>query len=619
MVLESLQNGRYRLLRLIGQGAMGRVYLGEDTRIDRQVAIKVISTEMGAYPDDDATRDAIRLFHREAQTIAKLNHPHILPLFDFDEASSDGSTPTYMVMPFCPEGSFKDWLKQRQDRGPLAPRDIVQLIRQAADALQYAHDRGIIHRDVKPANFLIRGNRDNPNCPDLLLADFGVAKITAAATRSSQAVRGTPIYMSPEQWSGTPVPATDQYALAVMAFELLTGRSPFQGNTNQIMYQHLMAPPPPPSTINPALPEVVNAVILRALAKDPAERYPSISEFARALEQALLPDPASQRTLYPPAPSVLSPVPASPGTVRIPDYSITAAAPSGPGITKTQAISDKQPGFFRARNFAIIGLILLLIFAGTGLAVALLHQNGGGKANSPTATTNGNTTATANARATATASADSTIPGSTATPPALPQTRNPYPPHTGTLVLDDPMHDNSKAYQWDTTNVTGAGGCGFTSNAYHVIQSSPLGGIFICSPEANVAPLSNLTFQVQMIIVKGEAGGIAFRENENLSNYYLFVIGSDGSYELEVANGNNFPSILQHSSSSYIQKGPGQTNLLAVVAIGTSISLYVNNHLLITVTDSTYSSGQIGVAASESFGNSDTADVVFSNAMLWKL
>src|SRR5712691_2255224 len=130
---------------------MGEVYLAQDTRIDRQVAIKVIQVETHPYSGDERSLEAVRLFHREAQTIAKLNHPHILPLFDFDEASSDGSTPTYMVMPFCPEGSFSDWLKQRRNRGLLAPQDIVQLVRQVADALQYAHDHGIIHRDVKPA------------------------------------------------------------------------------------------------------------------------------------------------------------------------------------------------------------------------------------------------------------------------------------------------------------------------------------------------------------------------------------------------------------------------------------------------------------------------------------
>lgn len=628
MALEELQHGRYRLLRLIGQGAMGRVYLGEDTRIDRQVAIKVISTEADPYPDDDATKDAVRLFHREAQTIAKLNHPHILPLFDFDEASSDGSTPTYMVMPFCPEGSFKDWLKQRGDRGLLAPRDVVQLVRQAADALQYAHDRGIIHRDVKPANFLIRSNRDNPNCPDLLLADFGVAKITAAATRSSQSVRGTPVYMSPEQWSGAPVPATDQYALAIMAYELLTGQSPFQGNTNQMMYQHLMAPPPPPTSINPTLPLSVNAVILRALAKDPAERYPTITEFARALQQALFPDAATQRTLYPSTPITSSTLPISQSTARTPDFSIAPMSVSALNSNLTQTIPGKPTSFFRARTFAIMGLVLLLILAGSGLLVGLLHQNGSGKTNPPTATSssrtaNTNATATANAvtaNATATANASSTTPASTTTPPTLPQTQNPYPPHTGTLILDDPMRDNSKGYQWDTTTIAGSGSCGFTNNAYHAVQDSQFGGITGCYPEANVPPLRNFTFQVQMTLVQGDEGGIEFRGNQ--SNFYLFAIGSDGSYELDIVNDNSgvsLPSTLGQASSASIHKGPGKSNLLAVVAIGNSISLYVNNQLLVTVTDGTYSSGQIGVAADESFGNSNTANVVFSDAKVWKM
>jgi serine/threonine protein kinase len=603
---------------------MGKVYLGEDTRIDRQVAIKVIQTEIDPYPGDDATKDAVRLFHREAQTIAKLNHPHILPLFDFDEASSDGSTPTYMVMPFCQEGSFSDWLKQHRDRGLLAPQDIVQLVRQVADALQYAHDRGIIHRDVKPANFLIRSNRDNPNCPDLLLADFGIARISAAATRTSQSVRGTPVYMSPEQWSGAPVPATDQYALAVMAYELLTGRAPFQGNTNQVMYQHLMAPPPPPSSINPGLPASVDAVISRALAKDPSERYPSISEFARALQQALFPEPAPQRTLYPSS-SMVAPLPASQNTIRTPDFSITPTSVPARDTNMTRAITDKPARFFTARTFVLIGLVLLIILAGTGLSVALFRPNGSGTTRTPTVTTtngtnNANATATANANTTnanATATANAVTPGTTTTPPTLPQTQNPYPPHTGVLILDDPLHDNSKGYQWDITNIAGSGSCGFSNNAYHVIEDSPLGGITSCNPEAKVPPLGNFTFEVQMALVGGDEGGITFRGNQ--SNFYLFAISSDGSYHLDVVNDNSgisLPTTLHQASSPYITKGLGKSNLLAVVAVVNGISLYVNNNLLVKVTDSTYSSGQIGLAAAE---NSNATDVVFSNAKVWKM
>ena len=615
MALEELQNGRYHLIRLIGQGAMGKVYLGEDTRIDRQVAIKVIQTEANPYPDDNATKDAIRLFHREAQTIAKLNHPHILPLFDYDEASSDGTSPTYMVMPVCPEGSFADWLKQRRDRGLLAPQDVVQLVHQAADALQYAHDHGIIHRDVKPANFLIRSNRDNPTCPDLLLADFGVARITAAATRTSQSVRGTPVYMSPEQWSGTPVPATDQYALAVMAFELLTGRAPFQGNTNQVMYQHLMTPPQPPSTFNQALPPSVDAVILRALAKDPSERFLTISEFARALQQALFPDHPSQRTLFT-APPLTAPAPSPQPTFSTRDYPSTNYRPAPTSVpafdvNKTQVIPDKQAGFFRARTFLLIGLVFLVIVAGTGLSVALFRQNGNG--------TPGTTTTTGkipSANSTATASTSPATPGATTTPLILLQTKNPYPPHTGVLILDDPMHDNSKGYQWDTTSIAGSGSCGFSNNLYHVMQDSPLGGITSCNPEANVPALTNFTFQVQMTLVHGDEGGITFRGKQ--SNFYLFAIGSDGSYHLDVVNDNSgvsLPKTLKQASSPYI-KGSGSSNLLAVVAIGNTISLYMNSNLLATVTDSTYSSGQIGVAASE---NSNATDAAFSNAKVWKM
>src|SRR5947207_8151272 len=146
---------------------------------------------------------------------------------------------------------------------------------QAAEALQHAHDHHIIHQDVKPSNFLIRENPNDPNHPDLLLMDFGVARLTNATATSSQLVRGTPAFMSPEQWESKPVPASDQYALAVMAYQLLTGRAPFEGNLGQVMHRHMMVPPQPPSIYNPQLSPAIDPVILRALAKKPEERFPS--------------------------------------------------------------------------------------------------------------------------------------------------------------------------------------------------------------------------------------------------------------------------------------------------------------------------------------------------------
>src|SRR5712691_10662656 len=216
MPLEELQNGRYRRLRLLGSGGVGEVYLMSDTRVSRQVAIKVIRAEGAPYPGSDTGKDAARLFQREARAIAALDHPNILPLYDFGEEIHDDTTMSYMVMPFCTEGSLAGWLRQRDSTLMLSSDDIVHLVEQAADALQYAHDHQVIHLDVKPSNFLLRINRKSPNRPTLLLADFGIARSFTTVASSSLTIRGTPTAMAPEQWSSTPVPATDQYALAVM-------------------------------------------------------------------------------------------------------------------------------------------------------------------------------------------------------------------------------------------------------------------------------------------------------------------------------------------------------------------------------------------------------------------
>src|SRR5260370_29819472 len=137
---------------------------------------------------------------------------------------------TYMVMPFCTDGSLAGWLRQRASTGTLSPKDIAYVIEQAAEALQFAHDHEVIHLDVKPSNFLLRSNKKNPDRPTLLLADFGIARNYTTVASSSRTIRGTPTSMAPEQWNSSPAFATDQYALAVMAYELLAGRPPFVGS-----------------------------------------------------------------------------------------------------------------------------------------------------------------------------------------------------------------------------------------------------------------------------------------------------------------------------------------------------------------------------------------------------
>lgn len=287
MTLEGEHLGRYRLLRLLGSGGMGEVYLAEDARIAQQVAIKIIRTEAVAYPESESAKEAARLFEREARAIARLDHPNILPLYAYGEETLHDMPLTYLVMPYRKEGTLASWLRQRGSAALLTPAEVGPLVQQAADALQHAHDQQVIHQDIKPTNFLIRLRPDQPNRPDLLLADFGIAKLTSATASASQSIRGTPTYMAPEQWEGHPVPATDQYALAIMIYELLVGRPPFQGGPGQVMRQHYLTPPPAPSTLNPRLSPAMDTVLLRALSKQPQERFLSVAAFARAFQEAV--------------------------------------------------------------------------------------------------------------------------------------------------------------------------------------------------------------------------------------------------------------------------------------------------------------------------------------------
>jgi serine/threonine protein kinase len=297
MPLEGQHLGHYRLLRLLGSGGMGEVYLAEDARIGQQVAIKVIRSEGIAYPERESAKEAARLFEREAKAIARLDHPNILPLYAYGEETLHDTLLTYLVMPYRKEGTLAIWLRQHGTAAPLSPAEVAPLLQQAADALQHAHDQHVLHQDIKPSNFLIRLRSGQPERPDLLLSDFGIAKLTSATASASQSIRGTPIYMAPEQWDGYPIAASDQYSLAIMVYELLVGRPPFVGNPAQVMRQHYLTPPPTPSSLNVSLSPSIDEVLLRALAKDPEERFSSVSAFARAFHEAVQSDGALHATL----------------------------------------------------------------------------------------------------------------------------------------------------------------------------------------------------------------------------------------------------------------------------------------------------------------------------------
>ncbi|HUS17329.1 MAG TPA: protein kinase [Chloroflexia bacterium] len=278
---------RVEIERLLGRGGMAEVYLGRHVTLDRPVAVKVLFSHLSDDPE------LLSRFQREARAIATLRHPHIVEVFDFDIV--DGQP--YMVMEWLPGISLAEYLAAPDQRGrPVAPETVLRLIAPLAAALDYAHARGVVHRDVKPSNVMLTSegapiNRGAPLPPDVrpVLTDFGIIRLTAGAAQhtATGSVMGTPAYMSPEQARGEVVDGrADIYSLGVMLYELLAGRLPFdpgEGTPFALMMQHVTQPPPPLAGATPLL----QAVLDHALAKDPANRYETAGALAADLDAAL--------------------------------------------------------------------------------------------------------------------------------------------------------------------------------------------------------------------------------------------------------------------------------------------------------------------------------------------
>ncbi|HEV8195191.1 MAG TPA: protein kinase, partial [Gemmatimonadales bacterium] len=267
--LAAALSDRYQIVRELGEGGMATVYLARDLKHHRQVAVKVLRPELSSALGPER-------FLREIETTANLRHPHILPLYDSGEA--DGFL--FYVMPFVEGESLRDRLK-RDKQLPLD--DALRITREVADALSYAHSKGVIHRDIKPENILLESGH-------AVVADFGIAKAVSVAggqtlTRTGMSI-GTPQYMSPEQAAGESDldGRSDLYSLACVLYEMLAGQPPFSGATAEsLVHQHLIVDARPITQLRPAVPPAIADALTRALAKNPADRFNPAAHFAAAL------------------------------------------------------------------------------------------------------------------------------------------------------------------------------------------------------------------------------------------------------------------------------------------------------------------------------------------------
>ncbi|MET9868382.1 protein kinase [Streptomyces sp. NPDC006386] len=440
---RALASGRYQLRDLLGQGGMASVHLAYDSVLDRQVAIKTLHTDLGR---EQAFRER---FRREAQAVAKLTHTNIVSVFDTGEDTLDGMTTPYIVMEYVegrPLGSVLD--EDVRQQGAMPADKALKITADVLAALEISHEMGLVHRDIKPGNVMMtkRGV--------VKVMDFGIARaMQSGVTSMTQTgmVVGTPQYLSPEQALGRGVDArSDLYSVGIMLFQLVTGRLPFDADSPlAIAYAHVQEEPPVPSSVNRALPPAVDALIARALKKNPNERFPSAeamrdeclrvaASFQAAppsivpgaqtpsgagvgsavfppVDQATPPPSGQVQTPYQPTPQPNpygTPAPSAPspaygypqqGGYQTPSpagYSPQPGSSTPPPYNLTPPTSPGSSGGGRSNRPVIIGSVIVSVIAVGGLVTALL-LNGGGEEN-----TGGGGDASASASASAPASAD---------------------------------------------------------------------------------------------------------------------------------------------------------------------------------------------------------------------
>lgn len=551
------QFGNYRLTTLLGRGGFAEVYLGKHMYLDTQAAIKILHARLSQEEQES--------FYTEARTVAHLQHEHIVRVLEF--GLNDGNTP-YLAMEYAPNGTLRD----RFPRGtPVSPEHILSPFKQVAAALHYAHSENLIHRDIKPENMLLGVQNE------VLLSDFGIAlMVKGSRNQNAQDVAGTVTYMAPEQLRGHPTQASDQYALGVVVYEWLTGTRLFQGSFTEVATQHIVKPPPSLCERVPDLPAAVDRVVLKALAKDPQQRFASVQDFANALEAAMQGQSSGLNGTEPEFPIAESNTNgdrriSSVTTRPLPLHTSSAFPPSPAG---------KRPRTISSTLKIVLLILVLLLVASGGLAYALLSFQ---------------------------------APGTQQAGQAL------YARTTsGAPQISDPLSAES-SLSWIPASLKT---CEFKNGALHGLSTQ---GVAVC--ETEFIYLKDFAYQAEVTILKGTNAGLTFR-HELIPNprggIYHFMITAQGNFELNARDitfvnkrlsSNEERKLIPTRHSSAIKTGLGQTNLLTVIARGSDIYLYINKQFVGYVKDSTSRAGTIGTFSS----NVNGVDVAFRNVQIWIL
>ncbi|HEV2581339.1 MAG TPA: protein kinase [Ktedonobacteraceae bacterium] len=599
--LQGRTLGTCTLQELLGRGGMGAVYLAQQSRPRRTVAVKVLLPELFSNPTGFS--EFLARFRREADAIAALDHINIMPIYEYGEQDRLA----FLVMPYVSGGTLRDVVTKR---GKLPLREATTIVEQAAAALDYAHQHGIIHRDLKPGNILFHADGR------LLLTDFGIAKVlnepagpnvVAMQTLTSTGMLiGTPEYLSPEQATGAPLDnRSDIYSLGIVLFQLLSGRVPFSGTTPvAVAIKHATEEPPSLSQLNPEVSPGVEQVIMKALAKKPEQRYATAGGFARALRAEAGGDRVSE------APTFM--------TDPRPDATVSTLSSAATIVDATPPVQGKQhsePTVAEVRHstkrrsrlpltFALVSGLLVAVLILGGLAFYLHwlpigNQQATGSNSTPTSVTK------------------TSVPVRTSptTAVAPPQTALPSPSvPVGKLLYGASLPVCGAQNSLWSTNPAVQVTCDPTDTRLTNTNAGQVEGVLLNNLTGNAPIPNDYVIEVQVKPASSGTFGILFREQTGAGHKggYSFIIQPSGSW-----NGNSIDDSTGQASSLFGRQGTAFSSTgfttIDVVIQGDTFRLYFNGASQGGITSTTYSSGDFGLAVDGG------ADVMFKNLAIYAL